>query len=519
MIDRRLTEENMEKQGTLFPSDSILTQRFRIIRLLGAGGMGNVYLAEDLQLSRFVAIKTIRPDLSANEEVKKRIAHECRMHAAIGMHANIVALYDRMEENGNVYLIMEYVEGVLLSELLSSQNTSLASLKVDDVLGVILQILEGLSAIHQKEIVHRDIKPSNVIINNLHSGRLYLKLMDFGIARAEIEDLGLTRLTTLDTNGPGTPHYMAPERIDPKLFGNLCAATDLYSVGVILFQMLSDGPPFRGTMTEIFIGHLTRPPDLTLLRADIHPRLKVILEKALQKKSTERYHNANHFIHDIKQVTEPTNSSLSDKVNIEKTLLASDLQLKGCTIEATCVDTTKVNIHLQKKNRRNKILSVIGALSILLVVGFFIFQIVIDKISKEKISTDNKENSVQRKVTEQPSENVEQKSQEIETKKIERQQAPQLEEAVEQNVNKADQALTAFELAKKKQPIEAAVAVESVGGMEQRKASVNINSALSNSSTQKNKGTGGNSKCQTLLKNFKLGDSSTMQQYRKECAN
>lgn len=503
----------MEKQGTLFPSDSILTQRFRIIRLLGTGGMGNVYLAEDLQLSRYVAIKTIRPDLSANEEVKKRIAQECRMHAAIGMHANIVALYDRMEENGNVYLILEYVEGVLLSELLSSQDTLLASLKVGDILDIISQILEGLAAIHQKEIVHRDIKPSNVIINNSHSSRFVVKLMDFGIARAEIEDLGLTRLTTLDTNGPGTPIYMAPERIDPKLFGNLCAATDLYSVGVILFQMLSDGPPFRGTMTEIFIGHLTRPPDLTLLKPDIPLKLRIILEKALQKKPTERYRNANHFINDIKQVAEPNYSSLNDNVNIEKTLLATDLQLKRCQNEATCVDTTKVNISPKKNNRRNKMLSLIGIIAVLVVAGFFISQRVIDKIS-----TDNKKNSTQQKVIEQSPERVEQKPQEIETKKVEIQKSPQIE-AIEQNVNIADQALTAFKLAKKNQTIETAVAVESVGEKEQRKASANINSARSNPSAQTNKRTGGNAKCQTLLNNFKLGDSSTMQQYQKECTN
>lgn len=514
MIDQ-LTEENMEKQHTLFPSDSILTQRFRIIRLLGTGGMGNVFLAEDLQLSRYVAIKTIRPDLSANDEVKKRIAHECRMHAAIGVHPNIIALYDRIEENGNVFLIMEYVEGALLSELLSSQTTLPTSLDLDNILDIIKQVLAGLSAIHQKDIIHRDIKPANIIINNLHSGKFIVKLMDFGIARAEVEDLGLTRLTTLDTSGPGTPLYMAPERIDQKLFGNLSAATDLYSVGVILFQMLSDGAPFRGTMTEIFIGHLTRPPDLTLLKADTPLGLKKVLEKALQKKPTERYSDANHFINEIRQVTDPNYSSPNDIINTEKTLLATDSQLKICQNEcATFIKTNKKNIFPLKNNRHSRILIIIGIILISLIAGFSIIQKKAVTLSKENESA-NHENKTDQIVIEQTPQPDEQKPEKKELTDITAQQEKtgQPDEIPKQNAEKQASASAAFNSAIK----EKVNSVEMAVGQEQRGTSKNFKSNVSNPSPPKDKGTTNNSKCQTLLKNFKLGDSSTMQQYQKEC--
>lgn len=517
MIDQ-LAEESLPRKGAHLSSGSLLLQRFQVIRLLGTGGMGHVYLAEDLQLSRFVAIKTIRPDLFANEEIKKRIAHECRMHAAIGVHPNIVALYDRLEENGNVYLIMEYVEGVLLSELLASQGTLLASLKVVDLLDIILQLLEGLSAIHQKDIIHRDIKPANIIIRNQSSRKFDVKLMDFGIARAEIEDSQITRLTMLDANGPGTPIYMAPERIDQKLFGNLCAATDLYSVGVILFQMLSDGPPFRGTMTEIFIGHLTRPPDLTLLKVDIPQRLRAVLEKALQKKTTERYSDAKHFIHDILQVSELNRSSSHEEVNVDKTLLATDFSLKAVHNEATCLATNTVNIGSLKKNRKNKILAILGILVLSFIVVFLIFPRGKNNTSTETLPIDSGKQPVEEQASlDKVPESVEQRPKEIEAEPVTIQQSQQFDKDIDHNVNKSDPAIKAFELAKKQQAAE--VAAENVGGVEQRKPVTPINSVRSDSSAQRNRGAGGNAKCQSLLRNFKLGDSSTIQQYQKECAN
>lgn len=539
IIMSRITGENIEKQST--PSlviDAHIAQRFKIIRLIGNGGMGNVYLAEDLQLSRFVAIKTIRPELSADEEVKKRIAHECRIHAAIGMHPNIVALYDRIEENNNVYLIMEYVEGILLSELLSSHISLATSLNLNDQIDIIIQILEGLAAIHQKEVIHRDIKPSNIIIKTQHSGGYNVKLMDFGIARAEAEDLVLTRLTTLETNGPGTPMYMAPERIDPKLFGNLSTATDLYSVGVILFQMLSDGPPFRGTMTEIFIGHLTRPPDLSLLKKQIPLKLQEVLQKALQKQPTARYSNARHFIDDIKNFADPNLSFMRTDTAGEKTLFITDSHLRINYNEATLVDTKKGNSYVKNYKRQKKLMlwgGVIVAMIVMIVTSYALRSRWFDSVSTKPqsdgitnvqipvaIELKNQNGDLTQKPagmdSEQPVAGRQQVSEPISKQqlpsgqqKTPTQQIVQPPEVPPTVISEQNSALTAYLKAKQEQP----ETTSSVSATQHE----NIGAAHANPTLPKSKSTQTSSNCRPRLDNYKLlGDSSSIQQ-NKECTN
>jgi serine/threonine-protein kinase len=161
--------------------------------------------------------------------------------------------------------------------------------------------------------------------------------MDFGIARMEEDGEALTQL---DTSGPGTPTYMAPERIDPQKFGESCPASDLYSVGIILYQLLSDGPPFRGTVSEIFNGHLHKPIDLTKLKNDISADLNHILIKALAKKPKDRFADATSFAQSLAKITKPISFSsmhsdqgeeltlsvigLSDPQEVESTLLAPE---------------------------------------------------------------------------------------------------------------------------------------------------------------------------------------------------
>lgn len=355
-----------------------LSKRYKIIKMLGEGGMGKVYLAEDLELPRKVAIKSIRPEMRENAEVLKRIKRECQMHAAIGVHPHIVALYDKVEDNSNLYLIMEYVDGEPLANFFSEKKALNSHLYMTAVYEIIIQVLDALSCIHKHDIIHRDIKPSNILVQTLQKGRFQAKLMDFGIARSESDELALTQLTSLNGGGPGTPAYMAPERIDSQTFGDICPATDLYSVGVILYELLSDGPPFKGTITEIFTGHLTKSPDLNRLRPDVPPALLSVLEKSLKKQPKERYANAGEMARDIEAVKNGLHVapqvSPSPSHTEEKTLLntASVTPIPSSETSGTLLDTKTGQKFSLKKGRK---LWVGGAVVLAVLLIFAVFGI------------------------------------------------------------------------------------------------------------------------------------------------
>ena len=282
---------------TLFPKS--ITDRYAIKKHIGHGGMGNVYLAKDTQLLRDVAIKSIRSEHLNKEEVFKRIDRECKMHAAIGSHPHIVSLFDRIDKGGNIFLIMEYVQGETLGALIKSTRIQNSDLSKEFIFQIIIQTLDALECIHQHGVIHRDIKPANIIIGGLNKDRPYAKIMDFGIAKDLEEDESLTKLTMLDSGGPGTPAYMAPERIDSATFGEIVPATDLYAIGVILFELFQKNPPFHGTITEIFSGHLAKTPNIEELK-NIPKITGDILAKALEKHPSQRYQTAREFAKDLK---------------------------------------------------------------------------------------------------------------------------------------------------------------------------------------------------------------------------
>lgn len=280
---------------------TLIAGRYRLLRPLGSGGMGTVYLAEDRMLARQVAIKTIRPELSASQEVRARIKRECRLHAAIGVHPHIVTLYDSIEEHGHLSLVMEYFAGETLAARLADQSTRPAMAPVV-ALDIVRQLLRALSAIHEAGIVHRDIKTANILLQPQEDGSILAKLTDFGIARTAVEDTDLTRLTALDGQGPGTPAYMAPERIDSQSFGAIGPASDLYAVGVILYELFTGRPPFTGTMTEIFSGHLVQSPGLERLSAALPDQCHTLLQTALAKQVEDRFASAGAFLGAVEEV-------------------------------------------------------------------------------------------------------------------------------------------------------------------------------------------------------------------------
>jgi serine/threonine protein kinase len=220
-----------------------LTDRYRITREVGRGGMATVYLAEDLKHHRSVAIKVLDQTLPSSVGAE-RFLREIEIAAQL-VHPHILALLDSGEGDGILYYVMPFVAGASLRARLSREG----ELPIDDGVRVLREILDGLAYAHAKGIVHRDIKPENLLFTGQH-----VQLADFGIARAVSETRPGTRLTTVGT-ALGTPAYMAPEQVagdsplDPR--------TDIYAVGAVAYELFTGHPPFSGsTAQQLFTAHL-----------------------------------------------------------------------------------------------------------------------------------------------------------------------------------------------------------------------------------------------------------------------
>ena len=221
-------------------SGQMLCGRYLVRTRLGEGAMGTVYLAEDCQLRRDVALKILRKEWVRRPDIQRRLENECRILAKLGGHPNIVTLFDRALDNENVIIVMEYVEGETLSQILrrtrdannparagdetmpSVASNIIPQLKAKEALLIAIQCLDALEYAHSKGVIHRDIKPANILITRDHTGKVCAKVMDFGIGKAFIEAGENTEFPVLTREGepgPGTPAYMAPEQIDPTRFG------------------------------------------------------------------------------------------------------------------------------------------------------------------------------------------------------------------------------------------------------------------------------------------------------------
>jgi serine/threonine protein kinase len=254
--------------------------RYRIDRILGTGAMGVVYLAHDPAIDRPVALKLIRADLLDDESRSDYIDRFTAEARAVGRfhHPNIVSLYDLSLHDGNPFLVMEYIQGESLYQVIRRSGRFAPAIAVE----IMLQVLRALAAAHASGIVHRDVKPANVMIA---PGRL-VKMMDFGIARFDTSNL------TQPGAVIGTPRYMSPEQILGK---TVDARGDLFSSGVVLHEMLTGTPPFDGgSMMETMQKILTwEPPDLSIYDSSISSGIAAVLRKALAKDPAERFPDAN----------------------------------------------------------------------------------------------------------------------------------------------------------------------------------------------------------------------------------
>jgi eukaryotic-like serine/threonine-protein kinase len=262
--------------------------RYEVQGLLGAGAMGEVYRAHDPVIDRPVAIKVLRPELiggSSSEQLLERFRREARA-AGRRFHPNIVAIWDFGDDNGVPFLVMELVEGNSLADIIKSSSL----LALDRSVGIVVQVLSALGFAHESGIVHRDVKPSNIIVLRQD----YVKVADFGIARLDASDF------TIVGDLLGTPAYMAPEQL---CGGPVDHRTDLFAVGVILFEMLSGVKPFRGKSITEIISFMERrgPEDIAVLNPAVPELLKKVITKALAFDPAQRYRDAAEFAKAVKE--------------------------------------------------------------------------------------------------------------------------------------------------------------------------------------------------------------------------
>jgi serine/threonine-protein kinase len=266
--------------------NTLFDGRYRIVRKLGMGGMANVYLAEDEVLGRRVAIKILNDRHAGDDQFVERFRREAKNAASLS-HPNIVSIYDRGEAEGTYYIAMEYLDGRSLKELIVARGPAPIHLAVDYA----RQILAALRFAHRHGIVHRDIKPHNVLVDG--EGRL--KVTDFGIARA-----GASQMTEAGSI-IGTAQYLSPEQAKGA---SVDQTSDLYSVGVVLYELLTGVVPFSGdTPVEIAMKHLSTVPEPpSAKRADVPRDLDMVVMRALAKDPSERYQSAEEMDADLRRI-------------------------------------------------------------------------------------------------------------------------------------------------------------------------------------------------------------------------
>ncbi|MBR0104336.1 MAG: protein kinase [Firmicutes bacterium] len=282
----------------------MLSQRYEIVEKIGVGGMSVVYLAKDTKLGRDVAVKILREELAADEDIRARFGDEAKSAASL-IHPNIVNVYDVGEDKGCDYIVMEYIEGKTLKDLIKEK----APFNSITTISVALQVANALSYAHKNKIIHKDIKPQNIMIAK--NGNV--KVMDFGIARAA----NISTLTNV-VSAVGSVHYLSPEQARGGFVDN---KSDIYSLGITMYEMVTGKIPFSGeNSVSIALKHINDDlPDMREYNPSMNKSLESIIRKAANKKVDERYADIDLMAEDLKLALTEVSDEFIARKNAEYT--------------------------------------------------------------------------------------------------------------------------------------------------------------------------------------------------------
>ncbi|MCP3684113.1 MAG: protein kinase, partial [bacterium] len=279
--------ESSESPRAELTTGSVFAKRYKIIEELGQGGMGKVYKAIDNQLNEEVAIKLIKPEISSDKKTIKRFSNEWKLTRKIS-HRNVGRMYELMQEGGTYFITMEYVSGQDLKGLIRQTG----QLAVGTTVSIAKQMCEGLSEAHRLGVIHRDLKPNNIMIDKGGNA----KIMDFGIARS-LSGKSLTKAGAMI----GTPEYMSPEQAEGE---EIDKCSDIYSLGIILFEMVTGRLPFEGeTALSVAMKHKGETPkDPEEYNPQISNDMNSLILKCLEKEKESRYQEAGELLSELNNI-------------------------------------------------------------------------------------------------------------------------------------------------------------------------------------------------------------------------
>lgn len=313
----------------------IIGDRYEILEKIGTGGMSDVYKAKDHKLNRLVAVKVLKQEFSENANFVSKFRIEAQAAAGL-MHPNIVNVYDVGEENGIYYIVMELVEGITLKKYIEKK----ARLSVKEAISIAIQVSMGIEAAHNNHIIHRDIKPQNIIISK--EGKV--KVTDFGIAKAATSN-------TITSNVMGSVHYTSPEQARG---GYSDAKSDIYSLGITMFEMLTGRVPFNGeTTVAIAIKHIQEEmPSPREYVSEIPISVEQIVFKCCQKSPDRRYQSMEELIADLKRSLMTPDEDFVKVVNPDEdgsTKMISDRDMEQIKKQSRHRDSMEEAMHLRKE--------------------------------------------------------------------------------------------------------------------------------------------------------------------------